>query len=221
MDTSMSTNGTAQSRPKRVVALQYAHRLLAPRLVALIGSKFAVEPKGWNLAPISNIACMSNEPQRIGIAVYEKWATCRNILLSREFSVNMADKSLLSEVWIAAHQYSELNYPPSLSKMDLLRLTATRGTLTETPLIAECYANIECKVVFDRSVGDHHLFVADILSAYVREDVLTAQNTVNLDRVTPIFQNSGKEFWFPAEKIDIDLDAAQRLLNSRINSQSS
>jgi flavin reductase (DIM6/NTAB) family NADH-FMN oxidoreductase RutF len=183
--------------------------------VSLVGSKCADQRGGWNVAPVSNISCMSNEPQRIGIAVYKKWATCANIQHSREFSVNMADRSLLAEIWISAQHYSNLKYPPSISKMELVRLTAAPGTVTNTPLFAECYANLECKVAFDLSTGDHHLFVGDVVAAWVREDAITPDATLNLESVTPVFQNSNSEFWFPSQKEVINMRSLQGLLDER------
>jgi len=45
-------------------------------------------------------------------------------------------------------------------------LKTRRGDKVSVPLIAGCLANLECKVVADYEVGDHTLFVGEIVAAH-------------------------------------------------------
>ncbi|RJS89047.1 flavin reductase family protein, partial [Candidatus Bathyarchaeota archaeon] len=41
------------------------------------------------------------------------------------------------------------------------------------PLIKECFAHLECRVVDQHVCGDHTLFVGEIVAASIEEEVLT------------------------------------------------
>jgi len=49
-------------------------------------------------------------------------------------------------------------------KYGLTRLPATR---VKPPLIAECFANLECKVTDRRLVKDYNLFILEVLKAWI------------------------------------------------------
>lgn len=46
-------------------------------------------------------------------------------------------------------------------------LTAEPGEHLDAPLFAECYANLECRVVDTRMVGNYCMFVRKVVSAWI------------------------------------------------------
>lgn len=47
-------------------------------------------------------------------------------------------------------------------------LTAARARHVRPPIIAECLAHLECRIVSDTEMGDHRLLVARVIEAYAR-----------------------------------------------------
>jgi flavin reductase (DIM6/NTAB) family NADH-FMN oxidoreductase RutF len=48
-----------------------------------------------------------------------------------------------------------------------LRLTPEPASLVAAPLIAECYANLECKVVDTRMVTKYNFFILEVFKAWI------------------------------------------------------
>jgi len=65
--------------------------------------------------------------------------TTENILLRREFVVNIVNESLVNSMHL-----SSADFPPEISKMDQLGLTLLPSVRIAVPRIAESPVNIEC-----------------------------------------------------------------------------
>ena len=49
-------------------------------------------------------------------------------------------------------------------------LTPVRGKHVRAPLIKECLANLECRLVNRMTTGDHTVFAGEILAVWVRDE---------------------------------------------------
>jgi flavin reductase (DIM6/NTAB) family NADH-FMN oxidoreductase RutF len=54
-----------------------------------------------------------------------------------------------------------------VAKFKKFGLTAVRGDRVAAPLIAECFANLECKVADARFAGKYNLFILEVLKAWI------------------------------------------------------
>ncbi len=54
-----------------------------------------------------------------------------------------------------------------VAKFDRFALTPIAAQCVAPPLVAECFANLECKVVNTRLVGAYNLFVLEVLKAWI------------------------------------------------------
>ena len=57
-----------------------------------------------------------------------------------------------------------------IDKFNVFNLTARPAQKVKAPLIAECLANIECRVVDDRLVGKYGLFILEGVKAWIDPD---------------------------------------------------
>jgi flavin reductase (DIM6/NTAB) family NADH-FMN oxidoreductase RutF len=73
--------------------LRKAHRLLAPRIAYLIGTRAADGTR--NLIPVSNVTSISTDPQQLAVAVYKQWETHRT-LLAADGCIGQQESVLLS-----------------------------------------------------------------------------------------------------------------------------
>ena len=54
-----------------------------------------------------------------------------------------------------------------LDKFATFRLTKLRAVHVKPPLIAECFANLECQVIDRRLVNKYNLFILEVLKAWI------------------------------------------------------
>jgi Flavin reductase like domain len=65
-----------------------------------------------------------------------------------------------------------------VDKFRVFRLTPAPASLVAAPLIGECYANLECKVVDTRMVGKYSFFILEVSKAWV-DPSKKAQRTIH------------------------------------------
>ena len=61
-----------------------------------------------------------------------------------------------------------------VDKFAKYKLTALPSKLVKPPIIAECPVNLECKLVGFHHVGDHDLFIGEVLLEHVDADKVKA-----------------------------------------------
>ena len=54
-----------------------------------------------------------------------------------------------------------------MDKFKTFGLTPVPGTVVKAPLIAECYANLECKVVDRKLVAKYNFFILEVVKAWI------------------------------------------------------
>lgn len=57
-----------------------------------------------------------------------------------------------------------------VDKFKQFRLTAIPGETVQAPLVAECIANLECRVVDKTLTGRYHLFILEVSKIWIDED---------------------------------------------------
>ena len=168
------------------------HRLLAPRVPFIVST---LSNGRQNLAPVSNITSIATEPQRVCAAIVPEWSTARAIELTSEFVLNLMSADHLDSIWICGAGYSKIDIPSELSKSEASGLTLIPSTKVAPASVAEAIGSLECRVFAKHNVGDHILFLADILAASVRSDSWDKTNEmVDLRAVKGIMQNAKSSF---------------------------
>ncbi|KPJ51048.1 hypothetical protein AMJ40_01110 [candidate division TA06 bacterium DG_26] len=118
-----------------------------------------------NIITIAWITPVSHDPPLLAISVSPKRYSCELIEHAGEFVVNVPPVELLKSVWICGTKSGRQR-----DKWSEAKLTKSPSEVVSPPHIAECMAWLECKVVKSVEVGDHILFVGEVLSASVRKD---------------------------------------------------
>jgi flavin reductase (DIM6/NTAB) family NADH-FMN oxidoreductase RutF len=132
-----------------------------PMPVTLITSSF--EGKD-NVMTASWVIPSSKMPPLVSIFLNRTHLTREYISLSREFVVNVlaSNQADVSEICGTVSGRKVDKY----AKAGLKTRTADR---VKVPLVEGCLANLECKVVAEYEVGDHTLFVGEIVAAHQGE----------------------------------------------------
>jgi flavin reductase (DIM6/NTAB) family NADH-FMN oxidoreductase RutF len=79
-------------------------------------------------------------------------------------------------------------------------LTPTLSRRVKPPVIAECPINLECRVVGFHTVGDHDLFVGEVLMEHVAEHVLDTEGKPDAAKLDPLVLLRGG-FWRIGDRV--------------------
>jgi flavin reductase (DIM6/NTAB) family NADH-FMN oxidoreductase RutF len=147
---------------KREVALDQAHRLLAGRPTCLLTTRY----KGQvNVMTIAWVSPVSLGPPLVALAIHPARYTHDMLLLSEELVLNVPGRPLAEKVM----QIGSVSGRDE-DKLILTGLTLESGRHVEVPWIEECLAHLECAIVDRLAPGDHTLFMAEVVGAWVEEE---------------------------------------------------
>lgn len=146
---------------KKPVDLRHAYRLLAHGPVLLLTTQFRGQPNvmtvGWS-TPLAG-----SEPL-IGVAIAPARLSHDFISRTDEFALNVPHLDLLGRVY-----YCGTTSGRDADKWETAPLTPAEASEITSPLVNECLAWLECTVVGRLAVGDHTLFVAQVVAAQAEE----------------------------------------------------
>ena len=106
---------------------------------------------GWHLV-------MEFQPSLIGCYIWSANHSFEMIRRSKECVINITEVKLASKVVDIGNTSGR-----EIDKFDKFGLTAEQGEKVKAPLIAECFANYECKLVDARLIKKYSLFVLEVV----------------------------------------------------------
>jgi flavin reductase (DIM6/NTAB) family NADH-FMN oxidoreductase RutF len=171
-----------------------AHRLLAPRVAYLVGSRNSDGVD--NLIPVSNVTSISTDPQQVVIAIHKNWWTYRTLSSSAGFTISVPTFDHLKAVWRLGARYSRFPATDPAQKMAASGIVSNSQLSTYGPVLADGIGWMECEIIatIDQG-GNHGVFVGAVTRAELgREFFLEDGTPIDL---TPLMQVSGNLFAKP------------------------
>ena len=86
---------------------------------------------------------------------------------TKEFDINVPTPELTEAILKVGTTHSD-----EVDKFAETGLNPMPGAVINAPMIEECFMNIECKVIDQIITGDHTVFVAKPVAAFMDEDVM-------------------------------------------------
>jgi flavin reductase (DIM6/NTAB) family NADH-FMN oxidoreductase RutF len=118
-------------------------------------------------------------PAIIGIALRKATYTHSLISKTREFTVNLPTLAILKQV----DQAGSSSGRDGRDKFSECGLTPLPSSRVIPPMVAECPVNLECKVLSITEVGDHDLFLGEVLVMYADADKVGENQRLLIDRM--------------------------------------
>jgi flavin reductase (DIM6/NTAB) family NADH-FMN oxidoreductase RutF len=145
---------------KRDFPVDDVRRLLEPGPIVLVSSAWKgttnIMTMGWHMV-------MGEDPSLLGCFIWDQNHSFEMIRKSRECVINVPTADMAKTVvQIGNSTGSEID------KFAEFGLTAVPGQKVRAPLIEECYANFECKLVDSSLIDRYSLFVFEVVKGYVR-----------------------------------------------------
>jgi flavin reductase (DIM6/NTAB) family NADH-FMN oxidoreductase RutF len=110
---------------------------------------------GWHMV-------MEFEPALIGCIISSANHSFEMIRKSKECVINVPQTALAKKVVGIGNTSGR-----DLDKFQKFRLTPVAGDKVKAPLIAECFANFECRLADARMITKYNLFVFEVVKAHV------------------------------------------------------
>jgi flavin reductase (DIM6/NTAB) family NADH-FMN oxidoreductase RutF len=86
----------------------------------------------------------------------------------------------------------------TIDKFEKFALTPGKAAMVDAPLVAECYANIECKVIDAKLAGKYNFFILEALKAWIDPTQKHPRTIHHLGK--GIFMVAGETIKLPSKK---------------------
>jgi flavin reductase (DIM6/NTAB) family NADH-FMN oxidoreductase RutF len=134
-------------------------RFLEPGPIVLVSSTYRGErdimTMGWHMI-------MMDDPSLVGCFIWDQNYSRELVRRSKECVINVPETAIAKAV-VGIGNY----HGPKPDKFDKFGLTPVPGEKVAAPLIAECFANFECRLVDTTLIKKYSLFVFEVVKAHV------------------------------------------------------
>jgi len=144
---------------KRALALSKVYGLLEPGPVLLLTTSHR---RAANVMALSWHTMLEFEPPLVGCVVSENDFSFTALVRTRQCVLNIPTVELATQV-VACGNSSGAR----VDKFARFGLTPAAASEVAAPLIAECFANLECRVVDTRLKNRYNFFVLEVLKAWI------------------------------------------------------
>jgi flavin reductase (DIM6/NTAB) family NADH-FMN oxidoreductase RutF len=167
--------------------------VVVPRPIAWVTS--LSEAGHVNLAPFSCFTFVSSEPPMLGISIgrgdkLRLKDTARNIRERGEFTVNIANDSMIATV-----HASSFEYPTEVSEVEELGLATLPGECIAAPRLRDVPVSLECRfsqlIEFGTACTEFH--VGEVVCFHIRDD-LYESGKIRTERLQPICRIAGPNY---------------------------
>jgi flavin reductase (DIM6/NTAB) family NADH-FMN oxidoreductase RutF len=145
--------------PKRSFPLSKVYGLLEPGPVVLVTTVRKGRP---NIMAMSWHTMIEFEPPLVACVVSDRNYTFSILKATKECVINIPTVELAAEVVGCGNTSGA-----KTDKFATFRLTPAAAARVQPPLIDECYANLECKVVDTRMTAKYCLFILEVIQAWI------------------------------------------------------
>ncbi len=139
-----------------------AYRLIEPGPVVMVSTSHKGKD---NVMTMAWHTMMEFVPPLIGCIISNRDFTFSLIKASRECVIAVPTVELAAAAVKVGNVTGE-----RMDKFEKFKLTKLPAGRVKAPLIAECYANLECKVVDASWAGKYNFFVLQVVKAWVDKD---------------------------------------------------
>ncbi len=173
---------------KKSLRLSQVYRLIEPGPVVLL----TTEIKGHaNVMTMSWHMMVEFEPPTIACIVSNRNHSFKALKKTKECVLNIPTAKLAKKVVLCGNTTGR-----DIDKFQKIGLTPTKARLVAPPLIDECYASLECRVIDSTLVASYGMFILEVVKAWM--DPAEAFPPTLHHRGRGIFSIDGKTIQLPS-----------------------
>jgi flavin reductase (DIM6/NTAB) family NADH-FMN oxidoreductase RutF len=171
---------------KKSLPLSQVYRLLGSGPVVLVsttdGAHADIMAMSWH-------TMMEFEPPLVGCVISERNHTFGILRKTKECVINIPTVELAKQVVGCGNTSGK-----RIDKFRVFGLTPVAAARVRAPLIEECFANLECRLVDTRLVAAYNFFVLEVVKAWI---------TRSKKRARTIHHEGGDVFMVAGERIKL------------------
>ena len=141
-----------------------------------------------NIITIAWHTPISKKPPLYAISVAPNRYSYDLIKNSKEFVVNFVPVDLVEKVHLCGIRSGR-----KTDKFDKCEFTILNSKKINTPGIKECYAHLECKLYETKELGDHFLFVGEVVNVSANKNAFDSALIRN-DEIQPTYYIGGNKY---------------------------
>lgn len=176
---------------KEQISLSNAHRLLNAGNMVLVS---ATAKGRTNVMPAAWAMPVSQRPPLAAVSIAVDHFTHELITRSNEFVLNVPGAELAKQVKAMGTISGR-----DVDKLKQTGLHISPPKVVAAPLIAECLGHLECAVANAVTVGDHTLFIGEVLVAWAEKDAFDDMWLLEHREMKPL-HHLGSSFFSVLEK---------------------
>lgn len=144
---------------KRDFPVEDVRRFLEPGPIVLVSSAWKGEhdimTMGWHMI-------MGEDPSLVGCFIWDRNYSRELVRKSKECVINVPTVDMATKVVKVGNSSGR-----EIDKFAEFGLTPLPGKHVKAPLIGECFANFECKLIDSSLINKYSLFVFEVVKAHV------------------------------------------------------
>lgn len=144
---------------KKSFPLSRVYRLLEPGPVVMVTT---ARQGGANIMTLSWHTMMDFEPPIVGCVISNRNFSFGVLKTTKECAINIPTVELAAKAVRCGNTSGR-----RVNKFKAFGLTPTPAARVAAPLIAECYANLECRVLDTGLVAKYNFFILEVLKAWI------------------------------------------------------
>jgi flavin reductase (DIM6/NTAB) family NADH-FMN oxidoreductase RutF len=148
-----------RSYTKKNFPLDKIRRFIEPGPIVMVSSAYKGErdimTMGWHMM-------LGFEPATIGCFIWDENHSFSLIRRSKECVINIPTYDIVDKVIAVGNTHGG-----NIDKFKKFGLTPVEASKVDAPMIGECYANFECKLVDTTLIKRYSLFVFEVVKAHV------------------------------------------------------
>lgn len=144
---------------RRRYPLAKVYTLLEPGPTVLLATSDKGRP---NVMTMSWTTMLDFEPPLVGCVVSNRNYSFKALKATKECVIAVPGRDIAEKVVAVGNVSGE-----HIDKFARFGLTATPASMVAAPLIDDCYANLECRVVDTKMVAKYCFFVLEVVKAWV------------------------------------------------------
>lgn len=173
---------------KRCYPQSKVYGLLEPGPVVLMSTSH----KGKiNAMALSWHTMMEFEPPLVGCVVSSNDFSFKALKTTGQCVLNLPTVELAAQVVGCGNTHGD-----QIDKFEAFGLTPVKAALVDAPLISECYANLECRLVDKRLMNRYNFFVLEVVKAWI-DPACKAPKTLH-HRGRGVFMVAGEQIRLPS-----------------------
>lgn len=138
-------------------------KMTSPNLFCLITS--SGETNNTNIMALSWWTYVSNHPATVAIFVSQRSYSKELIGITGEFGLCLPDKSIREEALECGKCSGRIRNKAAEFGIELME-----ASIIKTKLIKKSRVAMECKVIQEMDTQDHHMFLAEVVNAYIQPE---------------------------------------------------